>query len=272
MARSTKTLDLKYESACKLFYGEGRRKNRSVALTHMQELANVGHVPATHALGLALLFGMGRKKSPQKGFALLEKAAKKGLPDACFRVGCCYEEGIGVRKDLEKAILWHKAATRHGQSDSMFNLGVLCEERARNANRKTRWLSEARRWYSLAAKRGNTEAATNLGLHLMEMANRPSELKMAERYLLAGAKKHDALAAFNLGILYDGQSRLANPKAARKWYGIAARKGVVKAQHNLGFMLVNGEGGPKNMGSGVRWLKAARRQGDRKSERVLRSL
>ena len=44
---------------------------------------------------------------------------------------------------------------------------------------------------------------------------------------------------------------------AARWYRLAAEKGEAESQYDLGFMLLLGEGGPKNTEEGVMWLERA---------------
>ena len=61
------------------------------------------------------------------------------------------------------------------------------------------------------------------------------------------AEQGDAVAQFNLGIMYyNGQGVAQNYTQAIFWYKKAAEKGFAVAQSNLGFMYAMGKGIPQN--------------------------
>ncbi len=56
---------------------------------------------------------------------------------------------------------------------------------------------------------------------------------------------------------------------AVRWYRLAAQKGEAKSQYDLGFMLLLGEGGPKNTQEGLMWLEGAGERGEYQAFRLL---
>jgi TPR repeat protein len=59
------------------------------------------------------------------------------------------------------------------------------------------------------------------------------------------------------------------PATAARWYRLAAEKGNAESQYDLGFMLLLGEGGPKNTEEGLMWLERAGEQGEYGAFRLL---
>ncbi len=55
-----------------------------------------------------------------------------------------------------------------------------------------------------------------------------------------------------------------DPKEAVKWYRKAADQGHAGAQHNLGWMYANGEGGERDPKEAVKWYRKAADQGMRR--------
>jgi TPR repeat protein len=47
---------------------------------------------------------------------------------------------------------------------------------------------------------------------------------------------------------------------AARWYRLAAEKGEAESQFHLGYMLLLGEGVPKNLDEGLMWLERAAAQ------------
>jgi TPR repeat protein len=74
-----------------------------------------------------------------------------------------------------------------------------------------------------------------------------------------------------LGVMYatgdwSGPKDLAE---AARWYRLAAEKGHAESQYDLGFMLLLGEGGLKNIEEGLMWLERAGELGEYKAFRLL---
>jgi len=77
------------------------------------------------------------------------------------------------------------------------------------------------------------------------------------------AEQGDALAQFNLGILYHkGRGVPQDDAQARKWYAKAAAQGLVKAQFSLGTLYFNGEGGSKDYQQALHWFREAADHGE----------
>ena len=77
------------------------------------------------------------------------------------------------------------------------------------------------------------------------------------------AEQGDALAQYNLGVLYrKGRGVPQDDVQARQWYAKAAAQGQAKAQFNLGTLYFNGEGVPKDYPQALRWFRLAADQGE----------
>jgi TPR repeat protein len=77
------------------------------------------------------------------------------------------------------------------------------------------------------------------------------------------AEQGDALAQYNLGVLYrKGRGVSQDDVQARQWYEKAAAQGQAKAQYNLGTLYFNGEGVPKDYQQALRWFRMAADQGE----------
>jgi TPR repeat protein len=77
------------------------------------------------------------------------------------------------------------------------------------------------------------------------------------------AEKGDAIAQFNLGVMYDeGQGVEQDFKEAVKWYQKAADQGFATAQSNLGVMYFKGQGVEQDFKEAVKWGRKAADQGD----------
>lgn len=94
-------------------------------------------------------------------------------------------------------------------------------------------------------------------------ANNRGEYATALREWRPLAEQGDALAQYNLGVLYrKGRGVPQDDVQARQWYAKAAAQGQAKAQYNLGTLYFNGEGVPKDYQQALRWFRLAADQGE----------
>jgi len=76
------------------------------------------------------------------------------------------------------------------------------------------------------------------------------------------AKQGNAVAQFNLGVMYEqGQHLPKNAKESIQWYLLAAEQGYTPAQFNLGLIYARGEVVPQNFGRAIAFYRAAAEQG-----------
>ena len=94
-------------------------------------------------------------------------------------------------------------------------------------------------------------------------ANNREEYATALREWRPLAEQGDALAQYNLGVLYrKGRGVPQDDVQALQWYQKAAAQGQAKAQYNLGTLYFNGEGVPKDYQQALRWFRLAADQGE----------
>jgi TPR repeat protein len=76
------------------------------------------------------------------------------------------------------------------------------------------------------------------------------------------ADKGDAIAEYNLGVLYAGGLGVEQDYAAAlKWYQKAAAQGDPDAQNNIGALYENGNGVERDYGEALRWYRMSAEQG-----------
>src|SRR5260370_41948805 len=119
-----------------------------------------------------------------------------------------------------------------------------------------------------AAAKGHADAIWFLASH----QTRPRETHTEfERMLLRAGQLGSVNAQRELGVMHatgdwSGPKDLAE---AARWYRLAAENGNAESQYDLGFMLLLGEGGPKNTEEGVMWLDRAGEREEYKAFRLL---
>src|SRR5690606_10862479 len=81
--------------------------------------------------------------------------------------------------------------------------------------------------------------------------------------IIESATKGDALAQYNLGVMYaKGQGVAQSYPKAVEWYSKAATQEYALAQYNLGVMYGNGQGVAQSYPKAVEWYSKAATQGD----------
>lgn len=94
-------------------------------------------------------------------------------------------------------------------------------------------------------------------------AIKSGEYAIAEQEFSQLANNGDALAQYNLGLMYDyGQGVPQDDKQAMTWYRKAAIQGHAKAQFRLGVMYENGQGAAQNYRVALSWYRKAAKQGN----------
>jgi TPR repeat protein len=122
-----------------------------------------------------------------------------------------------------------------------------------------------------AAAKDHPEAILSLG-EIRRRGRRFGEVDPEADWLLLRAGQLGSTSAQRtLGVMYatgdwSGPQDLAE---AARWYRLAAEKGDAESEYDLGFMLLLGEGEPKNTEKGLMWLHRAGEHGEYSAFRLL---
>ena len=85
----------------------------------------------------------------------------------------------------------------------------------------------------------------------------------AEKEWKKAAEQGNAVAQYNLGLMYDnGRGVLQDHKETVKWYTLAAEQGKARSQFNLGVMYYNGQGVIQDNVYAHIWLNIAASEGN----------
>src|SRR5262252_1935846 len=151
--------------------------------------------------------------------------------------------------DVATAIKFCKVAAPAARR-ALYQLG-----RAYAANRQ---MSEAITAYRNAADKGSTAAMVELGTWLASGSAGAKEESEARNLLLRAAQGGNARAAAQLAALSGTDSVASDPAAARALLAKAAETNSAEAQFQLGLMMADGVGGPKDdVGARAMFEKAA---------------
>jgi TPR repeat protein len=94
------------------------------------------------------------------------------------------------------------------------------------------------------------------------LAEKQKSIEEAREWYEKAAAQGNAIAQFNLGVLYHyGKGVPQDDTMAREWYGKAAAQGFALAQNNLGVLYAQGLGVPKNFVEAYAWTNIAATQG-----------
>jgi TPR repeat protein len=131
----------------------------------------------------------------------------------------------------------------------------------------------AKRIWTPLAERGDALAQYNLGLLYHHGLGVERGLFQAAKWYVRAAENGDADAQNAIGDLYvAGLWGKKDYAKAATWYELAAEQGHVEAQRKLGDLLARGKGVKRNTDMAMAWLRTAADKGDAKARRRLREL
>ncbi len=112
------------------------------------------------------------------------------------------------------------------------------------------------------AEQGNALAQYNLGVMYDQSLGVPQDYAQAVKWYRLAAEQGYALAQYNLGVSYEQSHGVPQDYAqAVKWYRLAAEQGNAGAQYNLGNAYQKGLGVPKDYAEAAKWYRLAAEQG-----------
>ncbi|WP_241771118.1 tetratricopeptide repeat protein [Acidisphaera rubrifaciens] len=113
-----------------------------------------------------------------------------------------------------------------------------------------------------AAARGDADAAMSLGTAYDLGDGVPADPRAALRWYEVAAGLGNVSAMFNVGVMYDtGTGTVRDRSRAAHWYEQAAAHGHARAAYDLGLLYEEGEGVRRNLATAARWYKRAAAEG-----------
>ncbi len=184
-------------------------------------------------MGDDYLSGHGITRDEKQAAYWYEKAAEAGDPWAEKQIGFFYQSGIGVAVDPVRAVHWYQLAAAGGLVSARTNLGVAYLW----GSGVPKDVAMAAQLFREAADEGDGRAATYLGnMYCFGTAVQKNQAACRHWYFI-GAKRHDPLAEFNLGILLSAGDEPHDFGKATKWLRKAVADGYVPAMHSLALLL-----------------------------------
>ena len=280
-------------------------------ISDMIKDAELGYSSVQYRLGNMYFNGIEVEQDYDKAIYWYEQASKHFNKDALYALGIIYFKGISCKPNYEKAFDCFK---RVGNIDMMEEVAVHCNGEIQfnlasmfeNGNGCRKNYKKAFNWYGKAAIQGLKEAGIKIALmylqgrlhkEYLESAIKILENKninedrvvqyslasiydnvfrnerMALKWALKSAKQDYPTAQCLVGIIYDCD--FGDREKATEWYEKAALNGDMCAQHNLGFMYLNGDSFTeegKDLQLAYKWLKFAAEQGDKDAIDALQKL
>jgi len=241
------------------------------------------------------------RKLPGGTLGKLERQSKEGSVGATFAAGLFLSRGLLAARDGERACGYFLRAASHGHTAAAYHaaLCLLTKDPAKAAKlmqsaaarnhpaaleavgracleqRGERNLDCAVRYLAASARAGRPSAQSLFGwMHAMGIGVDREPITALALYLLA-ARKGDLAAQNNLGELYETGADPGlekDPHRAALWYESAARGGFAPAQYNLGRLYAAGVGVERDLVAARFWLDLAKERGIANAAELLRQL
>ena len=147
-----------FEKGDRHYYGQGVRKNLTLALRAYRKAAEQGHAPAQNRLGWMYEKGEGTEADYAEAVTWYQRAAEQGHINAMNDLGYMHRQGWGVPQSYSEALRWFRDAAEKYDSYAEYNMGQMYE----NGWGVEKDLDEAIRWFRRSAARGHEWAAKRL--------------------------------------------------------------------------------------------------------------
>ena len=194
-----------------------------------------------------------------------------------------YSLGKGIPEDEAQAVLWFRKAAEQGNAHAQCNLGLMLvvDTSLRQASALGYALGsgvpqnvpqndEALLWFRKAAEQGDAIAQFNLGLLYYYGDGVPQDyVKAASWYRKAAEQGYAGAQAGLAALYYKGEGVSQDYTATAFWFRKAAEQGDINAQLALGGLYHAGQGVPQDKAQAVLWTRKAAEQGDARAQLVL---
>jgi len=238
--------------------GRGGSANLNMAARWFQQAAEQGSPSAKTALALLIKAG-NAEDADQKATQLLSEAAEAGDPRAQYIL---YKKTVSELKPgqpLPKKALGHLQAAAKGQvPQAQYELG----ERLMSGNGVKQDGAAAYQLFKLAGAKGHVQSLRMMGQMFREGGTLTQDPDKALALLELAANNGDAEAALEAGLLLKDSDDAEKAKHARRYFKLAADKGIASAKGHLGQMLLTNRGGAPNPAEALRLLREAQAQKD----------
>lgn len=197
-------------------------ENYQVALPTFRSLAEQGHMDAQNSLASMYAIGQGVRQDRARAAKWYRLAAIQGHALAQYSLGVMLSAGQGVGRNETEAADWIRGATELGRAINGYGLTIHIGQDVGPER-----LEAVRRWWHLAAEYGHPIAQSYLGSQFLKFGKKLDrrDLAVAAKWVRLAAERGIVDAQYNLGtVLANGLGVSPNPVLAYKWYAIAAAR------------------------------------------------
>lgn len=230
---------------------------RKATIKLLRKAAENQHPESIFLLSICYDKGLGVRKSPQQYYELSKQAAELGHAVATNNLGVLYQRGVIVEQDYTKAAELYLRAAHAGDMIAQFNIACLYE----NGNGVPKDEQQAFYWFKQAADQGDAGACYETAVRYRDSLGTEANAKQAFHYMQAAADDDFTPAFCNLGGMYRiGFGTRKNYKKALYYLENSHMCEYAKAQ--LGCMLLQGAGAPKDIARAVKYLQQAAKKNE----------
>lgn len=198
-------------------------------------------------------------------FDWFKVAAEAGNAEALYWLGNAYFVGKVVEHNLEKTYFCYKEAAEMGHGDALNNYADMYlrgEYVEKNEER-------ALELFKVSADKGVPEAMYTLGYMYENGVGTEVNMEESKRWFKESALHGDVFAANRLGHEAVEEDR---GDEAIYWYQMAANRGDLYGEYNLGLCYENGIGTSVNLKKAKLWYQKAALKGDVQAKERLKEL
>lgn len=203
-------------------------------------------------------------------FPYIKIAAENNIVDSFEAAGVCYETGTGVNQDKTMALKYYKMAAENNVVSAQVRLG---EYYFNGILAKTNiWNSVY--WFKKAAEQNDPYALFMLGSFAEQGIGETVDKKKALKYFIKSAQLGFPRAQYNLAMYYanDKESNNEDSDMAYHWLRKAALQDEPRAQKELGFYCIMGQGTERNYSYGLNWLSLSSKKGEAEAKSFLEDI
>jgi TPR repeat protein len=196
-------------------------------------------------------------------FCLCRSSAEHGNARAQTLLGSMYEFGHAVPSDNSEAIKWYEAAANQGHADAQVRLGRLLYKlyRASALPKDYSLYERATQWFRQAAEQGNADGAYELARKRYKVGNyygTDQDAEAAAKWYRVAANKGHIEAQCEMGVAYTfGHGVPKDHIESIRWYRLAADGGDSHAQACVGYGYLTGKGVPQSLPEAIKWFRLA---------------
>jgi len=247
-------------------------KKYDEAAARFEKLARAGNPAAQFYMGRLTAMGLGVAQDLPKAVDWFQLAARQGHVEAQAVLGFHYMEGVGVAPSYAEAARWSARAAEKGHGGAAYNLAKMYMTGGPGLRADR---AEAEKWAKIATAKGFPDALRAHAEPPKRSAEAVAVFKEGERLFNAGdmpgavrafarcAGMGDASCELQLGWHYEeGKGIEKNLGTAVRWYRAAAEQNHPRAEENLGTMYQLGRGVAKNCKTAVEWYARGALQND----------